>query len=151
METFSSSLQRKGINSNGMMLKRISFIPIEKRNATNCTNVLNFLLVSVVLPSSCNGLIYPHNTFPSIDPLIYICHLFNMDLTSIKWSNRSKMTKFHKYFIIFVNLFVFVRRRGFNICLYICLQQVCKNLMFYKIVLLDTSFRNGTIQIKLKF
>lgn len=71
-------------------IERISYIPLRSRNNTVCTTVLNFLPESVVLLSSCNGLICCRCSFPSLNPVIYVCNPIKKNWISIKCSSPSK-------------------------------------------------------------
>lgn len=90
-ETVAGFFFQKKFRFTKIDIKHISYIPLETRNAAEHTNVLSFLSESVVLLSSCNGLICCRSTFPSMNPLIYICNPFNKEWTSsIKWSHPSR-------------------------------------------------------------
>lgn len=73
-------------------IKHISYIPIETKTTGVHTTAFNFLPESVVLLSSCNGLICCRCTFPSSNPLIHVCNPLNKEWKSIEWSNPSKAT-----------------------------------------------------------
>lgn len=72
-------------------IERISYIPLRSRNNVVFTTVLNFLPESVVMLSSCNGLICCRCCFPSPSPVIYVCNPINKNWVSIKWSGPLKM------------------------------------------------------------
>ncbi|KAL3529409.1 hypothetical protein ACH5RR_008731 [Cinchona calisaya] len=73
-------------------INHISYIPVETEKTEVHSTVLNFLPESVVILSSCNGLICCRSSYPSPLPLIYVCNPLNKDWISVRWIHHSKNT-----------------------------------------------------------